>query len=419
MSFPKATQSKACGVRFAIVLVVVSITLLTCSTIQPGSDHPVIEPHYALIIDAGSSGSRIYVYHVEPDRIDDLPAVELVGSSKVEPGISEWDADPESARKKLEGLLNFAKEKIDNQERKNTSLYLMATAGMRLLSAAKREKIMSEISELFATDGTFALRQVVVISGAYEGLYSWIAANYLDDYLDPQQTREGIMEMGGASTQITFSPSNKNDDRNLTRRFRNRNYSIVSKSYLYLGLHQAQRFTDVPSCYPVDYPISSGRANGTGSFNRCVTEIVEQFTALCENLERDGPHCIFNQQTTIPLETDFYAISAFFYTFSFLGLNEQVDPAALMAKGRSFCSQDWRDLRYRYNKTPEKYLSSYCFSAAYFWGLISRAYGFSNGKATIRPVEKIGGTEVSWTLGALIDIELGNHPVKYRPGGRN
>ena len=90
-----------------------------------------------------------------------------------------------------------------------------------------------------------------------------------------------------------------------------------------------------------------------------------------------------------------------------------------MTKGRSFCSQDWSDLQYRYNKTPEKYLSSYCFSAAYFWALISRAYGFSSGNATIRPVEKIGGTEVSWTLGALIDIEMGNHPVKYQPGGRN
>jgi len=402
-----------------MAVLLLSITLMACTTIQPSPDRSVIEPHHALMIDAGSSGSRIYVYRVEPRRIDDLPAVKLIGISKIEPGISEWDADPDLARNNLENLLAFAKKNIEDQDQKNTSLYLMATAGMRLLSSAKREMIMSKISELLSADGNFAFKQAIVISGAYEGLYSWIAANYLDDYLDPRQKREGILEMGGGSTQITFYPSHDNRDGNIERRFRNRNYNIYSKSYLYLGRHQAQRLTDAVSCYPVDYPIGSGGANGRGNFNQCATEIVEQFTALCENLEKEGPHCIFGQQTATPADIDFYAISAFFYTFKFLELKESVDPAALMTIGREHCSQDWRDLKDFYSRIPEKYLSSYCFSAAYFWTLISKAYGFSNGRSNIRPVEKIGGTEVSWTLGALIDIELGNKPVEYRPGGRN
>jgi hypothetical protein len=404
------------GARLGIAVVIFSITIMGCSVLRPGSDRMVKEPHYSLIIDAGSSGSRIYIYHIEPNRFDNLPGITLLGNSKVEPGISEWESDPESARNNLESLLTVAKENIDAQDWKNTSLYLMATAGMRLLSSAKRQRIMTEISDFFLEDGSFVFKQAVVISGAYEGLYSWIAANYLDDYFDPLEAREGIIEMGGASTQIAFVTSNRFGEDSVRRRFRNKQYHVYTKSYLYMGLHQAQRWVDAASCYPVGYPISSEKGTGMGNFNVCSAEIMEQFTAMCENLENNGPHCIFKQKVTPLLETNFYAISSFYYAFSFLGLKEQVDLTALQVKGDDLCSKDWGDLQRLHNKTPEKYLSSYCFSAAYFWVLISNGYGFSHDMATIRPVEKIDGTEVSWTLGALIDIELGNDPINYRPG---
>jgi apyrase len=402
------------GMIFCLLAVLLSISLLGCAAQQKRAYKAVNESHYALIIDAGSSGSRIYIYEVEPNIYGNLPGITLVESAKVKPGISAWEVDSAKARKNLEALITAAKQTIDAPHRKQTPLYLMATAGMRLLSAAKRERIMKAVSDVFMEDDTFNFKKAVVISGAYEGLSSWIAANYLDDNFDPQKVREGILEMGGASTQIAFVPSAWFRDHKVERKIRGKNYTVFTKSYLYMGMDQSQRLAATESCYPINFPISAGSTSGSGNFERCVADIMEAFTAFCENLEYNGPHCIFKKEFAPPVENEFFAISAFFYTFNFLGLEEQVDLNALQRKGSDFCLKDWGMLKKMYTNTPEKYLKSYCFSSAYFWSLLINGYHFPQDTMAITAKEKIGGTEISWTLGALIDIELGNAPMLYK-----
>jgi Golgi nucleoside diphosphatase len=134
------------GLILCLIAVLLSITLPGCATQQKRGFKAVNELHYALIIDAGSSGSRIYIYKVEPNIYGDLPGITLVKTAKVKPGISEWEANPVKTRKNLEDLITAAKQTIEAPYRKQTPLYLMATAGMRLLSAAKREKIMKAVT---------------------------------------------------------------------------------------------------------------------------------------------------------------------------------------------------------------------------------------------------------------------------------
>jgi apyrase len=49
-----------------------------------------------------------------------------------------------------------------------------------------------------------------VISGEEEGTFGWVAVNYLQNTLsaDPSTTI-GALDMGGASTQITFAPQDE------------------------------------------------------------------------------------------------------------------------------------------------------------------------------------------------------------------
>lgn len=399
-----------------LIAVFLSVALAGCVSHSHPPHQQQGEPHHALAIDAGSSGSRIYIYRVESGIYGNIPKVSLLGEKKVKPGISEWEADPERARKNLASLLAYAKEKIDITERKATPLYLMATAGMRILSSSKREKTMKEIESFFMADNSFDFKGAVVISGAYEGLYSWIAANYLDDLFDPTTTREGIIEMGGASTQIAFVPAAESGNPPIQREFRGKTYNIFAKSYLYMGAEQARKLAGSTNCYPVGYPTAAGDASGTGDFDLCANEVVEQFTALCENLEQGGPHCIFKTGFSPPIQKDFSAISAFYYTFDFLGLEDPVRLEDLRKKADDFCAKDWNTLKKQYPKMPEEYLKSYCFNSAYFWSLLAEGYHFGQDTGAIRATEKINGTEISWTLGALIDTELGHAPARYRAG---
>ena len=49
-----------------------------------------------------------------------------------------------------------------------------------------------------------------IISGIQEGLYGWVTANYLNQYLSGHEAdahSTGVLEMGGESVQLTFVPS--------------------------------------------------------------------------------------------------------------------------------------------------------------------------------------------------------------------
>ena len=371
------------------------------------------ESHYTIVIDAGSSGSRIFIYQVTPGTHDEVPEVSLLESKKVTPGISEYDHNPEQGRKNLKTLLNTAKEAIAPEKRKKTALYLMATAGMRLLTDARREHILKEVSQILRDDKSFDFKFAMVISGAYEGLYGWMAVNYLDDRFAPSEKREGLLEMGGASTQIAFIPSESFEDHKISRTLQNKTYDIYTRSYLYMGVNEARKLTATSNCYPLQFPIDNKGKSGTGNFDRCVTDIVESFSTLCENLECNGPHCIFKNGFSPKVEDTYLALSSFYFTFKFLDLGEQVKPDVLRKKGREFCNTDWETLKTTYPKIPEPFLKSYCFNAAYFWSLLEKGYGFSDSRANIETKGKVKGTEISWTLGALIDMELGHRPEKY------
>ena len=90
-----------------------------------------------------------------------------------------------------------------------------ATAGMRLLEAANEadsKKILKEIESNFdrytESQKRFSKKAVEIISGDKEGLYCWISTNYLMKYIPPRDRpingTVGILDMGGASSQIAF-----------------------------------------------------------------------------------------------------------------------------------------------------------------------------------------------------------------------
>ncbi|XP_061686903.1 ectonucleoside triphosphate diphosphohydrolase 7-like [Syngnathoides biaculeatus] len=192
--------------------------------------------NYGVVVDCGSSGSRVFVYYWPPhngnphtlldirqmrDR-DRQPVVK-----KIKPGISTLAASPTRASDYLHPLLNFAAEHVPQNKHKETPLYILCTAGMRLLpdgqQAAILDDLVSDIPQDF--DFLFSRSHAEVISGKQEGVYAWIGINFVlgrFDHADeedatvevttgsqhqPPMSRRrtvGIMDMGGASLQIAY-----------------------------------------------------------------------------------------------------------------------------------------------------------------------------------------------------------------------
>ncbi|KAM2556704.1 hypothetical protein TB2_013896 [Malus domestica] len=87
----------------------------------------------------------------------------------------------------------------------------------------------------------FVLLKILVDVGSDEGLYAWVVANHALGTLggDPVQTT-GIIELGGASAQVTFVSSEPvPPEFSRAVKFGNVTYNLYSHSFLHFGQNVA------------------------------------------------------------------------------------------------------------------------------------------------------------------------------------
>jgi Golgi apyrase len=177
---------------------------------------------YGIIIDAGSSGSRIMIYSWQkpavPESRHDLPILTTVYQKKVEPGISSFSQDSSGIPDYMKPLLDFAKSSIPIKKHLTTPIYLYATAGMRLIPISNQTNILEKTCRYVSSNYDFKINDCnenfKVISGETEGIYGWVTVNYLKGSLVVEDTSNevdtfGFADMGGASAQIAFEPTQK------------------------------------------------------------------------------------------------------------------------------------------------------------------------------------------------------------------
>ena len=126
-------------------------------------------------------------------------------------------SSPENATSYLAPLLDFAAGAIPADKQGKTSLFVLATAGLRLLPEAQREAILDNLRKELPRRYPFIVmdQHVQMISGKWEGIYSWVAVNYVLGRLSrpvngsssaPPRT-VGMVDMGGGSVQIAYEAS--------------------------------------------------------------------------------------------------------------------------------------------------------------------------------------------------------------------
>ncbi|XP_016426664.1 ectonucleoside triphosphate diphosphohydrolase 2-like [Sinocyclocheilus rhinocerous] len=109
---------------------IVSILLLTVSI------HEIREPPeymYGIVLDAGSSHTALYIYRWPADKLNGTGVVTQHSECHVKGGgISSYAGQQGAAGHSLEACLKQAKRDIPPDRHHCTTVYLGATAGMRL-----------------------------------------------------------------------------------------------------------------------------------------------------------------------------------------------------------------------------------------------------------------------------------------------
>ncbi|PSR88313.1 Apyrase [Actinidia chinensis var. chinensis] len=196
-----------------LIFALITVTLaLFCYVFVPSTVYRnPAKRKFRIVIDGGSTGTRIHVFEYVI-RVG-VPSFDFgengLGSMRVNPGLSSFTQDPEGAGGSLGELVQFGKKGVPTEYWGETEILLMATAGMRMLDLGVQARIL-ESCRKFLRDSGFKFQDdwASVISGSDEGVYAWVAANYaLGTYGGDPLNTTGIIELGGASAQVTFISS--------------------------------------------------------------------------------------------------------------------------------------------------------------------------------------------------------------------
>ncbi|KAK1217322.1 Guanosine-diphosphatase [Marasmius sp. AFHP31] len=206
---------------------------------------------WALMIDAGSTGSRIHIYKF--NNCQKHPSFEYEVFKMRKGGLSDFASRPADAASSLDELMDEAVRVVPESLRSCTPVAVKATAGLRLLPETQREGILEAVERRLKENYQFKVHGpdgVVIMDGKDEGVYAWITANYLLDTIrDPTKNAEtyAVLDLGGASTQIVFEPKFTKPDSKLEEgdhkydlEFLGKKYVLYQHSYLGYGLMRAR-----------------------------------------------------------------------------------------------------------------------------------------------------------------------------------
>lgn len=312
-------------------------------------------------------------------------------TKKTKPGVSTFGENPTAVGPDhLEDLVHHALSVIPEDQIEDTPIFLMATAGMRLLPKVQQSALTHEICSYLRENTEFSLPDcdlhIQVIPGETEGLYGWIATNYLLGGFDRPTENDhgkghntyGFLDMGGASAQIAFAPNateaakHANDLKLLRMRTldgERSEYKVFTASWLGFGVNKAREayvknlidmydpdVREIPdSCLPkglrvtpAGEPVEAAHSDGltllgTGDFTSCLRHTYPLLgkDAPCE----DAP-CLLNGQHVPAIDFNvnhFVGVAEYWHTTH--GIFDEGDSAydlkTYQRKVEEFCTEDW------------------------------------------------------------------------------
>ncbi|XP_004075158.1 ectonucleoside triphosphate diphosphohydrolase 2 [Oryzias latipes] len=435
-----------------LVFALVVILLLTVPT-QDVQEAPGFM--YGIVLDAGSSHTALFIYRWPADKQNGTGVVTQHAECHVQgEGISSYAGQKGEAGESLVACLDQAVRDIPKDKHQLTPVYLGATAGMRLLNISnpkQSDQILKEVGDKIKSY-PFKFEGAAILSGQEEGAYGWVTVNYLLEnfikygfigrWMSPGRATVGALDLGGASTQITFATQERVEGKQnmMEMRLYGHKYSLYTHSFLCYGINQvynrmlahlvkSQGYVQSVTnpCYPPDVnttlkmkdvfsspcteehrpkpynPEGTLTVKGSGNYQQCEENMSNMFSF------EDCPfsQCSFNGISQPNVTGNFMAFSTFFYVHSSLRklTGKPVNtPQQLQEAAQTTCSMTLSQMS---NQIPDQgpHWMNYCTASVFIKTLVLRGYAFDNSTfPQISFQKKAGDTSVGWALGYILNL---------------
>ncbi|KAK9478325.1 nucleoside phosphatase family-domain-containing protein [Lipomyces japonicus] len=408
---------------------------------------------YALMVDAGSTGSRIHVY--EFSNCQATPELVREVFEMTKPGLSSYPNDPQAAAESLDPLIEVAVREVPDDIKACTPIAVKATAGLRILGQAASEKILAAVRTHLETKYPFPVVAgdgVSIMDGKDEGVYAWITTNFLLGNIGSKEDipTAAVFDLGGGSTQIVFEPTfpvseagvpeqMTHGDHKYDLNFGGRHFTLYQHSHLGYGLMEARKKvhqavvqaaleksetipkTLVNPCLPpkmireVEVELSAdkkvkvnmtGPAEPSSSQCRFLTEKILQKEAACTVAP-----CSFNGVHQPSLSRTFAKEDIFIFSYFF-------DRTYPLGMPHSFSLSELRDLTSRVCKGQPGWDSfaaipgaldeledrpEWCLDLNFMVSILHSGYDIPLDRE-VKIAKKLKGNELGWCLGASLPL---------------
>lgn len=425
------------------------------------------EKSYVVMIDAGSSGSRVHAY--EFDISVSPPKLLQEKFEMLKPGLSSFDTDTIGAAKSLDELLDAAIAFIPKNKHACTPIAVKATAGLRKLGDAKANAILDQVRKHLEDDYPFAVVEgdgISVMEGRDEGVYAWITTNYLLGNIGSAEKlpTAAVFDLGGGSTQIVFEPEFKQDEKMLDGEhkyefeFGDRKFSLYQYSHLGYGLNEGRnkmnvlaiadfvsKNKDIPK-YSNQKDAKEAIKEGKSKFtvpNPCVPPTTTLDNVIVEvtkdefyviNFEgpptSGGAQCRFLAEKVLnkagkctqepcsfngvhqpslnrafQKSSDMFVFSYFFDRTNPLGFPSSFTVEELHDLAKLVCSGEESWAKYLLDEPVSvlKDTPEWCADLSFISALVHNGYDIPYNRE-LRTTDKINGNEIGWCLGASLPL---------------
>jgi Golgi apyrase len=311
---------------------------------------------------------------------------------------------------------------------------------MRILPPLQQQQVLKEVCDFARSTTQFQLPDcdlhIQVIPGETEGLYGWIAANYLLGGFDQPENHDhgkghstyGFLDMGGASAQIAFSPNATEAEKHANDltllRLRTIDgtaleHKVFVTTWLGFGANQArQRYVqallesstseELPDpCLPTGLKVdvtkdgklleagtgddedtkekAAAHLLGTGTFSECLHKT---YPLLAKEKECTDSPCLINGQHVPAIDFDvnhFVGVSEYWHTtheiFEKGHKDKAYDFKTYQERVEEFCSQDWEKIENGIEKekwggkVDEEKAREVCFKASWIINMLHDGIG--------------------------------------------